>query len=411
MSGTAFTDGESASHWVVVFGPVESLMDAAEPDRWRFVLLELGGRVPAGGRDAWTRIRFDERASVPFHVADAEGNPVGKGRIRLDAVMASAQLAERFLAAIERVAAGAGDLRGSGPLLLAELARRTGNEARPGRVFVQIGAGDGWAEFAELPRSGEGREQGGWWVREALRQCLANPEVLANELPWRPAGLPEIELKIDLAATLSRLWPLACECGRAVAAGEMPGFELFRGWPPIERRVFAFKMFGVDSPADAAGYLSFFRDAAGGWHIKRKWFSSDRAVRRETFLGTLSVDEPSLSHAREVAGGSAELTELPSAVRQRLKLKVVSRRTGRIFNLVLDHVRPTAGLGGELVQAEIEYSATLGWQHAGEPPVLEEAERIASWLESRLERVSIPHRRTHRSKLSFLRDLSSGTTQ
>lgn len=234
--------------------------------------------------------------------------------------------------------------------------------------------------------------------------------MLANDLPRRPAGIAETELKIDLEAALPRLWPLACEWRAAAAAGALPGFDVFAGWPPIERRVFEFRMFGVDAPADEAGYVSFFRDGGGGWQAKRKWFSADQPVRRESFAGRIGAHVPTLEHARAVAG-VPDVRPLPAAVRRRFKLKVVSRRSARIYNLVLDHVRAVDGGGEALAQVEIEYSATLRWRPADdERAVLAEAETVAGWLEERLGRAGIPHRRTSRSKLSFLRDLAGDRT-
>lgn len=218
----------------------------------------------------------------------------------------------------------------------------------------------------------------------------------------------ELEYKLTME-TPADLWGYINECHHRVLSGAMPGF--FPEYDDeLQRFDFVNVLYEVDQPEAEAGYLSFGRNSAGHWIVKRKWFTEDAYDRREVvwknvaLQGDLSGDLTEVDFRPEIRRlHGVEARPLGSFRRIRYDLNLESGRTGHLYGILADECRVVGEPDRVLRQVEIEYLRTRSLVRPDPGTVQEEMEQTREFAESVLRDRGIPYKPTFFSKLSFMR--------
>lgn len=160
-------------------------------------------------------------------------------------------------------------------------------------------------------------------------------------------------------------------------------------------------IFEVLEPS-SKGYISFIPQTNHKVAIKQKWFEENAELRKETILYDEDVSKENYeAKARDMAGG--EVIRLAPFRRKRFDINFESLKTGNIFGVYFDICRSLEKpLDYAFSQCEVEYcrSRTL-FEHK---EVMEEYEKICSFVKKFLEQRNLKFQEDLYSKLDFARE-------
>lgn len=209
----------------------------------------------------------------------------------------------------------------------------------------------------------------------------------------------EIEVKFTLPPQTD-VWGLTVECYNRIVAGRLPGFMVeyrddFQQWDYWN------VLYDVTGPAGEEGYVSFIATTDGRHIVKRKWFSDDWLIRRESISPPQTIDNFD-AYVRDVLEVVAE--SFAPFRRVRYDVNFESQVTGHVYGIFFDSCTIIDVPDLELVQCEVEYLRSRTLIEPREDLVLNELEQIVSWVRDLLVQSQVDFQEGYYSKLSFLRD-------
>ncbi|MBV6751321.1 hypothetical protein KV580_13490 [Pseudomonas chlororaphis] len=226
---------------------------------------------------------------------------------------------------------------------------------------------------------------------------------LLNDDCWYSKWLPEME--IERKFTFSKIedtWALNCRLYNEILGGQLTGF-----FPELDRefQVFDYEshIFEVVGEPDEQGYISFIPQADGKVTLKRKWFTENAEIRRETLEANQTIALTDFAqHAASLT--TAKTRQLPTFRRKRFDVNFESLATGNIYGVYFDICR-THHPETAFSQCEVEYCRTRTFSDLNN--VMEEFELIAGYVEKFLARNNIEYASDLYSKLDFVRQADS----
>lgn len=243
-----------------------------------------------------------------------------------------------------------------------------------------------WSDLMALLQAGQPR--------------LAQAWPLLNDDCWFSKWRPEMEMERKFTFVgVPDTWQLINQLYDEVLDRKLLGYV-----PELDRefQVFDYEshIFEVCGDADEAGYISFIPQADGRMTLKRKWFTENTEIRRETVTANLDIElAQAPAHVRTMT--SAEVQPLPVFRRKRFDVNFESLRTGNIYGVYFDICRTSAPRHA-FAQCEVEYCRTRTFQPLRD--VVEEFEHVADHVKAFLERKQIAFRHDTFSKLDFVRE-------
>jgi hypothetical protein len=246
------------------------------------------------------------------------------------------------------------------------------------------------------------------WLQHALdRHTAQAPSLNSHQGSWRKA-FPgeELEYKYTLPPN-APIWELATDTLHTVHHGGLPGFTLkyhdeFQTWDFLNH------LYEIRQPETERGYVSFIPASSGtGWRMKRKWFTTDAFARREQVTDLEAIDNLD-DYVRDSLRLDAH--RLPTFRRIRYDVNVESLATSHYYGIFYDRSQVEATHPVTLCQCEIEYCRSRSTTPPSQAEILAEIDNVADWVQDRLARQGFTTGRTYYSKLSFLRDLASGSS-
>ena len=243
---------------------------------------------------------------------------------------------------------------------------------------------------------------------DALRACLARAEprwhavraLLGDECAyskWR-SDL-EMERKYTFRG-IPDTWRLIRDLYRAVRGGALPGFV-----PELDRdfQVFDYEshIFAVEGEPSDRGYISFIPQANGRTTVKRKWFTRNAEIRRESLYPDLDISPDAYSRkAQELA--NAPVVALPTFRRKRFDVNFESVETGNVYGIYFDICRIVERPAHAFAQCEVEYCRSRTFEPLR--GVTEEFEQVAKFTSDFLAAQGVPFQHDLYSKLDFVRE-------
>jgi hypothetical protein len=201
------------------------------------------------------------------------------------------------------------------------------------------------------------------------------------------------------------IWRLTARLYARLRFGSLPEFIMeyrdeFQAWDYMNH------LFEIPGPPQEQGYVSFIPTTDGRHTMKRKWYGQDAFRRREEMRKGVVIEGSLDAYVADTLGLTAR--RLPSFRRARYDVNFESVRTGHVYGIFFDQSTVIDTPEHRLYQCELEYLRTRSVVPAAEQDVLDELERIATWLETFLREEGLQALRGVYSKLSFLRDVTAG---
>jgi hypothetical protein len=195
-------------------------------------------------------------------------------------------------------------------------------------------------------------------------------------------------------------WRLIRRLHADVCAGGLSGFV-----PELDRdfQVFDYEshIYAVYGPDHERGYISFIPQADGRMTIKRKWFTRNAEIRRESLFPDQELMEADIERrVKELV--LAPVRRLPSFRRKRFDVNFESLETGNVYGIYFDICRTVQRNDHAFSQCEVEYCRTRSF--APMRDVVEEFERVADYTEGFLTQAGEDFERNLYSKLDFALD-------
>lgn len=178
--------------------------------------------------------------------------------------------------------------------------------------------------------------------------------------------------------------------------------------PELDRdfQVFDYEstIFAVGGNPSNQGYISFIPQADGRTTVKRKWFTKNAEIRRETLYPNLIIPYERFSAVAEEMAGS-EIQALPAFRRKRFDVNFESLATGNVYGVYFDICRISENHAHGFSQCEVEYCRSRTFDCFRD--VEEEFELVANFTRDFLLRYEQRFQHDMYSKLDFVRSAAT----
>ncbi|MFF1308107.1 hypothetical protein [Streptomyces sp. NPDC058307] len=280
------------------------------------------------------------------------------------------------------------------------------------RFFAQIRTGQRDALFiwCGSQDAHEATNWGKWLVSifaAGLQAMEASRSFLNNHGCYYQKFWPDMEIEYKITITPDvDTYDLAVRLRNLVGRGQFSPFmweyrDDFQQWD------FDNHLYEIAEPPAEAGYISFIPDSLGTTVVKRKWFTTDAVVRKETkWLGVRLAG----NYADHIEREFRVLADFVGAFRRtRFDVSLESISTGNVYAAMIDRCRFVGQNWPDLCQIELEYLHSRTLRSSAADTVFTELQWIKQALRSELDRLGVSYVEKPMSKLTYMKQMQGST--